>query len=76
MNPHTIETACNEACRDVSLLVRSRKESGRPLPTSEVLAVAFGGVLCLPVGLSLGVDAALALCYSGFVTRVTTTYHQ
>jgi hypothetical protein len=40
-----IEAACNEACRDVSLLARSRKESGRPLPTSEVLAVALQRLL-------------------------------
>jgi hypothetical protein len=45
MNPHTIETACNEACRDISLLVRSRKESGRPLPASEVLAVGLQRLL-------------------------------
>jgi len=45
MNPHTIEAACNEACRDVAQLVRSRKESGRPLPTSEVLAVALQRLL-------------------------------
>jgi hypothetical protein len=40
-----IETACNEACRDISLLARSRKESGRPLSTSEVLAVALQRLL-------------------------------
>jgi hypothetical protein len=43
--PRKIEAACNEACRDISLLVRSRKESGRPLPTSEVLAVALQRLL-------------------------------
>jgi hypothetical protein len=43
--PRKIEAACNEACRDVSLLARSRKESGRPLPTSEVLAVALQRLL-------------------------------
>lgn len=45
MNPHTIEAACNEACRDIAQLVRSRKESGRPLPTSEVLAVGLQRLL-------------------------------
>jgi hypothetical protein len=45
MKPRTIEAACNEACRDIAQLVRSRKESGRPLPTSEVLAVALQRLL-------------------------------
>lgn len=45
MNPHTIEAACNEACRDIAQLVRSRKESGRPLPTSEVLSVGLQRLL-------------------------------
>ncbi len=45
MNQDTIEAACNEACRDIAQLIHSRKESGSPLPTSEVLAVALQRLL-------------------------------
>ena len=45
MNQDTIEAACNEACRDIAGLIRSRKESGKPLPTSEVLAVGLQRLL-------------------------------
>ena len=45
MNQDTVEAACNEACRNISELIRSRKESGKPLPTSEVLAVGLQRLL-------------------------------
>ena len=45
MNQDTIEAACNEACRDIAGLILSRKESGKPLPTSEVLAVGLQRLL-------------------------------
>jgi hypothetical protein len=45
MNTEAIEAACNEACRDVAGLILSRKASGRPLPTSEVLAVGLERLL-------------------------------
>jgi len=45
MNQDTIETACNEACRDIAQLIHSRKDSGYPLPTSEVLAVGLQRLL-------------------------------
>lgn len=45
MNTEAIEAACNEACRDIAGLIRSRKDSGRPLPTSEVLAVGLQRLL-------------------------------
>ena len=41
MIPKEVEAACKEACRDMGQLVQSRKESGTPLPTSEVLAVGL-----------------------------------
>ena len=45
MNTESIEAACNEACRDIAGLVQSRKASGMPLPTSEVLAVGLQRLL-------------------------------
>jgi hypothetical protein len=45
MNTETIEEACNEACRDIAVLIHSRKGSGKPLPTSEVLAVGLERLL-------------------------------
>jgi len=45
MNTEANEAACNEACRDIAVLIHSRKDSGRPLPTSEVLAVGLERLL-------------------------------
>jgi hypothetical protein len=45
MNQDTIEAACNEACRDISQLIHYRKELGRPLPMSEVLAIGLERLL-------------------------------
>ena len=45
MNTEAIEAACNEACRDIAGLIHSRRDSGRPLPTSEVLAVGLQRLL-------------------------------
>ncbi len=45
MNAEAIEAACNEACRDIAGLIHSRKDSGKPLPTSEVLAVGLERLL-------------------------------
>jgi len=45
MNQDAIEAACNEACRNIAQLIQSRKESGTPLPTSEVLSKALERLL-------------------------------
>lgn len=45
MGAESLEAACNEACRDIAQLIRSRKENGLPLPTLEVLAVGLQRLL-------------------------------
>jgi hypothetical protein len=45
MEPRIIEAACNEACRDIEQLVRSRKESGQPLLASELLSAGLQRLL-------------------------------
>ena len=41
MSPEKIKAACKEACIDMGQLDQVRRESGSPLPTSEVLAVGL-----------------------------------
>jgi hypothetical protein len=45
LNTEAIEAACNEACRDITQLIHSRKEWGVALPISEVLAVGLQRLL-------------------------------